>query len=293
MVELAGIHAFLELARTGNVLAAARNLTTSRATVRRRLEALERALGRPLLERQRGQLVPTRVGRLLEREGGPLVAAARRLEGALRQSGSEDVSGTLSVALPNGLPGPLFTLFARELAERWPKLEVVSVFTAHPLLELERDADLAISVGQRPGEPWVARLLTELNERAIAHRSYLERAGLPRALADLKDHRLLSWSTPESDGRSWPLRRSGAHRIRPALITNDLRMLQECIEGGLGIGFVPIGPMIEGLQVVLPAMLGRRQRFWLATAPASRWSPMVRAFAQALSAFLNVTLGRA
>lgn len=66
-----------------------------------------------------------------------------------------------------------------------------------------------------------------------------------RALSDLRVPRLLSWSTPVSDGRSSPLRRSAPiefDRTRSPAITNGLRMLQECIEGGLGIGFVRIGP---------------------------------------------------
>jgi DNA-binding transcriptional LysR family regulator len=218
------VSTFLTLVAEGSVLGAAKTLGVSRATVRRRLAALEKSLGRPLLEREADAVVLTTVGRLLQREGPSLVGAARRLEGALKQVGTE-VSGTLTVAMLNGLPGALFTAFARELAERWPSMEVVAVFTPDPLRELERQADVAITSGERPGEPWVARVLAHEEEGAFAHRQYLERAGRPRTLADLEHHRLLSWSTADVSARAWPLRRGGTYAPRPVLTTNDLRSL--------------------------------------------------------------------
>jgi len=290
-MEIAEITAFLELVKAGSVLAAARNLKVSRATIRRRVEALEEAIGRPLFERHRDDVVLTRVGRLLEREGAPLLGATRRLEAALKQVGAEAVAGTLTVAMLNGLPGTLLATFALELAERWPKLQVVALFTPDPLAELERDADIAITSGDRPGEPWRARLLADFEERAYAHRSYVERTGLPRALSDLPAHRLLSWSTPDRDPTQWPLRRGGAHRLQPALTTNDLRSLLDCVDGGLGIGLIPVRHQsIREVVPVLPTILGRRRRFWLASAAASRWSPAVQAFGSALASFLAATL---
>ena len=76
------------------------------------------------------------------------------------------------------------------------------------------------------------------------------------------------------------------------LTTNDLRGVHECIEAGLGIGLVPFQADRPGVHVVLPAVLGRRRRFWLASAAASRWSPTVRAFGQALASFLAAEFGR-
>ncbi|APR76921.1 Transcriptional regulator, LysR family protein [Minicystis rosea] len=291
-MDLADVNVFLSLVKRGSVLAAAKELGVSRATIRRRLEVLEQEIGRPLFERHKDDVVLTRVGRLLEREGPALLGSARRLEGALKQVGREAVSGTLTVAMPSGLPGALFTAFARELAERWPELELVGFFAPDPLAELEREADVAIASGERPGEPWVARLLGDFEERALAARSYVERAGVPRSLAELDDHRLLSWSTPDRDPTRWPLRRGGAHVVRPALSTNDLRSLQECVDAGLGIGLLPIWPDLSGRHVVLPNILGRRRRFWLASAAASRWSPSVQAFGQALASFLAEELTR-
>ncbi|MFM2421451.1 MAG: hypothetical protein RL385_6174, partial [Pseudomonadota bacterium] len=130
---------FLALVKAGSVLGASRGLGLSRATVRRRLEALEKALDCPLMEREGEALALTPAGQLLLREGPALLGAAKRLEAALKQV-SADVSGTLTVAMLSGLPGPLFTSFARELAARWPALHVVGLFTPDPLAELSREA---------------------------------------------------------------------------------------------------------------------------------------------------------
>src|SRR5258708_1846494 len=132
MMDIAEVAAFLELVKTGSVLAAARNMKLSRATLRRRIESIERAIGRPLFERQHEEVVLTRAGKLLEREGAALLGSARRLEAALEED-AETVSGSLTVALPIGLPGTLFTAFAWSLAEQWPNLRVVGLSAQDPL----------------------------------------------------------------------------------------------------------------------------------------------------------------
>jgi len=290
IMDLTGVAAFLELVKTGSVLAAAKNLKVSRATLRRRIEAIEEGIGRPLFERQRDDLVLTRAGRLLEREGALLLGSARRLEKALEQVGSETVSGTLSVAMPTGLPGPLVALFTRELAEQWPNLHVVATHAEDPLAELDRDADVAITSGPRPPTPWLARSIANLEERAYVHDDYIARAGVPRVLADLRKHRLLSWHAPDRAATQWPLRTGGTVRVQPALISNDLRSVQECILAGLGIGVVALPPRLPGIRAALPGVLGGRRRFWLASAAAGRWSPSVHAFGQHLVTFLRANI---
>lgn len=292
-METSQIAAFLELVKTGSVLGAAASLDVSRATVRRRLEALEAEVGRPLFEREGDQVVLTRVGRLLEREGPAFLGAGKRLEGALRQLAAEPVSGVLTVAMPNGLPGGFFVPFAAELAQRWPNLQVLAEFCADPLEALKLGADVAIIVGARPPRPWVARLLVELSERAVAHRSYIERRGLPRSLPELATHRLLCWATSDRPGAAWPLLKGGSVTVTPSLVVNDLEQLQRCVEGALGIAVLPVAVSSQpGMQPVLPMVLGGKRRIWLASGAAGRWSPSVRAFGKALADFVTEQLGR-
>ncbi|WP_394836298.1 LysR family transcriptional regulator [Pendulispora rubella] len=285
-MELEEVAAFLALVEAGSVFRAAKNMKISRATFRRRLEALEENIGQRLYERERDKIVLTRAGRLLEQEGPLLLGSARRLTDALKQTGTETVSGKLWIAMPIGLPDELLAAFAREIAERWPRLRVVSHFSADPLSELERDADMAITAGNRPRAPWVSRSIAQFEEYAVAHRSYVERAGLPRSLEELRQHRLLSQQAPDVDPARWPLRGGGTHRVQPSLTVNDLGNLLACVNAGIGIGLLPTGNATSELRTVLPEIIGRRRRFWLASAPAGRWSPAVRAFSEALVTFL-------
>ncbi len=293
-MEITEVATFLALVKTGSILAAAAEMKVSRATIRRRLETLERGVGSPLLERHGDKIALTHAGRLLEREGTALVGSARRIESALRQAaGADAASGTLSVAMPIGLPGPLFATFARQLADRWPNLHTLALFSGDPLEELERGSDVAIVSGNRPRAPWVARLLAEYDERAFADQAYVEKAGSPRTLADLREHRLLGWLTRDHDVAQWPLRRGGVHEVVPALVTNDFRGVHDCVHAGLGIGLLSAQAERGTLREVLPTIVGTRRRFWLATAPASRWSPTVRTFGRALATFLEGHLVRA
>src|SRR6516225_6695178 len=93
------IRIFLEVARTGQILGAARRLGLNHATVARQLTGLEEELNTKLLERRT-------TGCSLTRAGEALVAAAERAEseflqvGARLGSASEAICGTVRVGAP-------------------------------------------------------------------------------------------------------------------------------------------------------------------------------------------------
>ncbi|MFZ5440185.1 MAG: LysR family transcriptional regulator [Myxococcota bacterium] len=282
-MDTTDIETFLALVEAGSVLRAAEALGVSRATVRRRLEALEAEVGRPVLERQGERLELTPEGKLLLREGPSVVGATRRLQSALRQVGAATIEGTLTVAFPSGWPGAVFTQFARKLADQWPRLRVEGRFTDDPAGELSQGADLALVVGERPGEPWGSRRLVDYEERAVVHPRYVQREGLPRSVEELQRHRLMA-----AGSEAWPLRRGGRLRVEPTVMVNDLSVLADAVDEGLGIALLPLTTVPERWQPVLPTLVGGRRVLWLANAPDSRWSPSVRGFGDALAGILEV-----
>ena len=67
---------FLALARTGSMLGASKALAVNQSTVQRRVAALEKAIGQPLVERHSE-------GYRLTRQGQKLLLDARQVEQAL------------------------------------------------------------------------------------------------------------------------------------------------------------------------------------------------------------------
>src|SRR6266851_2692781 len=101
------IRIFLEVARTGQILGAARRLGVNHATVARQLTALEQELKTQLVERRT-------TGCILTSAGEALVAAAERAESEFLQVGahlgrsSETISGSIRVGAPDGLGNSTF-----------------------------------------------------------------------------------------------------------------------------------------------------------------------------------------
>ena len=89
---------------TGTTQGAAVELGISQPAVSRRLAQLEASLGLALFRRERGRLVPTRDGAILQGQIAGLVEAGRRLHGRaeeLRSGNSAEI--TLAVAFPASL----------------------------------------------------------------------------------------------------------------------------------------------------------------------------------------------
>ena len=96
------VRIFLEVARTGQILGAAKRLKLNHATVARQLTALEKDLKTKLLNRQT-------TGSSLTPAGVALLAAAERAEsevlrvGSQLSSAADKIAGTVRIGAPDGL----------------------------------------------------------------------------------------------------------------------------------------------------------------------------------------------
>src|SRR5690606_20328582 len=83
--RLKPLRAFCQTVRLGSVSRAAEALFVSQPAITLQLQALERDLGTPLLERSGRRLLPTREGELLYEMALPLVEQLDGLENAFRE----------------------------------------------------------------------------------------------------------------------------------------------------------------------------------------------------------------
>src|ERR1700722_3190751 len=152
----AHVHTFLAVARTGQILKAARQLSLNHATVGRQVMALEQSLGARLIDRQ-NQGCP------LTPAGEALLVAAEKAESELLRVGSEisgtaaTISGVVRVGAPDGL-GNYF--LSQELASL-----------------SRREADIAVTL-ERPSQGKLSvQKLTDYTLSVYASENYLERTG--------------------------------------------------------------------------------------------------------------------
>jgi DNA-binding transcriptional LysR family regulator len=183
---------FLAVMRDGSFSAAARNLELTQPTAGRHIEMLETMLGTSLFRRSRRGLVPTRAALavLPQAEAMAVAAAAARRtssaewqeeRGAVRLTASEIVSYEV-------LQEPL-----ARFCHRYPRIEIELLVSNRNEDVLRREVDIAVRMARPTQGALLARRLGTLEVGLFAHRSYLERFGVPRTQADLGSHRLIGF----------------------------------------------------------------------------------------------------
>lgn len=260
---------------TGSFLAAATELGIPRATLRRRVDALEARIGAPLVDRSPKGAVLTDAGALLAKQGRRLVQSSSALLTAVREVAREPV-GELRINLPIGLPPEVLASLFSLLRGVLPRVMFDLRFCAHPVAAgLLDEVDLAVHFGDEGPAGWVAHEFMRMPVRLLAHAGYLERRGTPQAPSDLAEHALLAWAGPTIDAQRWPLADGSSLAVTPILIGNDAHVLRQMILARVGIGLVPdarlpissasegkLVPVLEGivgreiaLRIAIPALL--------------------------------------
>ena len=178
------IRIFLEVARTGQILGAARRLGVNHATVARQLTALEEELKTRLVERRT-------TGCALTSAGEALVAAAERAESEFLQVGahlggsSELVSGTVRVGAPDGLGNYFLANHLGALATQHPDLLIQLVPLPRTFSLSRREADIAITLDRPKQGRLIVTKLTDYTLSVYGTESYLKRSGPIKKQSDL------------------------------------------------------------------------------------------------------------
>jgi len=181
------VRIFLAVARSGQILGAARALGLNHATVGRQLTALEEDLGTPLVERQTNGCVLTEAGEILMR-------SAERVESELLQAGSrisgatEAVTGSVRVGAPDGLGNYFLARSLGALAARHPALTIQLVPLPRTFSLSRREADLVVTLDRPKQGRLIIRKLTDYTLSVYASGSYVERHGPIRSADDLAGH---------------------------------------------------------------------------------------------------------
>jgi DNA-binding transcriptional LysR family regulator len=219
----------------------ARALRLPKATVSRRVRALEARLGIRLLQRTTRRVTVTEAGeallkrwRLIEEHLEEADVAIGRLRGAPR--------GLLRVAAGSTLMAewiaPLAALFlSRHAAVR---MELLSV--SDPVGQVGRGVDLAIAHAHPTDSTRVTRLLARVPTGLYASRDYLGQHQAPATPQDLADHPALLLTLSPGTPREWRLRRGRrqvAVPIVPRLIGNDMGPLLAALRAGAGVLAAP------------------------------------------------------
>ncbi len=269
------IRCFVAVCRTGSLTEAAATLNLSIATVGRRIDSLETALGVKLLMRGPTGAKPTEAGRAILIYAEPGARQLTQIARAARALavGPQDTPIRISSTEP---------MIADVLAPNIPAL-----LAAHPGLRLEFDvsnalsnlnsgeADIAIRLADPQSDNLIARRLPAIELGLFCSGSYL--AGRDAEALDLSSERLL-WLDPRY-GRIpenvWIM----DHGLEHAAVvrSSSVRALQHAAEAGAGIAPLPaFSASTRGLVRIHAPGLPKRQP-WLVFHRDTRRNPRMKA----------------
>ncbi|KAA0971003.1 LysR family transcriptional regulator [Aureimonas fodinaquatilis] len=184
------LRVFLTIARTGQILAAAKRLGLNHATVARRLDRLESKLHARLFTRRS-------TGCELTDTGAALLLRAERIEAEAlaAESSSGDtafsLSGTVRVGAPDGFGTAFLAPRLWRLSKDQPQLTIQLVPMARAFSLSRREADLAITIQQPDQGRLVCRKLVDYGLGLYAAADYLRENPAPLSVEDLARHRLI------------------------------------------------------------------------------------------------------
>lgn len=152
-------------------LAAGRALALSTSTVARRVDALERSLGRLLVQR-------SSAGTLIEPDAMELVTLAEQMDLGLnamrREPDASSVSGTVRLSMGEGFVRPAIRVLA-ELRKRHPALSLEVVSETRLADIARREADIGIRKARSASPVLVEKMVGRLRFALYASRAFVDR----------------------------------------------------------------------------------------------------------------------
>ncbi len=275
MLDWDSFRTVLEVARHGTLTRAAAGLGVTRTTVGRHLNHIETTLGVPVFHR-------TPNGLELTTAGQELVDTARRVETELLASEGRalardpSLSGKLRVSVMDMVFTGFADVFASFVASH-PGVEL-TVCTSDVYVSLSRrEADVAIRLGNAPGDHLVGRRVRRVEFELYASRALAERVGLDRPLSGWP---WLGWDTQQDSTVLDNWLATHAPGARVVMRFSSVEVAHRCIRQGIGILFLPTflgepDPALVSLGVQLD---GQGRDLWLLTLPELTGTPRVRAF---------------
>jgi DNA-binding transcriptional LysR family regulator len=245
------VRIFLAVARSGQILGAAKTLGLNHATVARRLTALEEALGSKLFTRKTN-------GSDLSGAGERFLVHAEAMESAVlaasESAGTDSaIEGTVRVGAPDGFGVAFLAPRLGELTDRHKGLRIELVPVPRAFSLSRREADIAVTL-ERPREGrLVARKLTDYRLGLYAARGYLDIHGRPATLDDLGNHQLVGYVEDLLFTASLDYTAEFHRGWRSSLAVSSAMGQTEAVRAGAGIGILH-GFMARGDHRLVPVL---------------------------------------
>ncbi|NRA86675.1 MAG: LysR family transcriptional regulator [Rhizobiales bacterium] len=270
---------FLAVISSGSISGAARKLNVERATLSRRMSALEAKLGVRLIHRRTTKLVLTGAGQELHRRARHVVASAEEAWASVRRL-DDQPRGLLRVSIA----GPHFDdLFIKYLLD-FPNVELEILSTSHHIDMLADGVDVAVRIGEIDDENLIAKKISTDRLVAVASPEYLAENGMPKNIAGFKGAQcIVGFAAGWTPSKTWPLLNGKTVEIKQRMTTNEVTTMQAAALSGLGCALLPSSLVADNLEngrllTILPDVIGKEIPIHLVYVDREYIEPKVRVF---------------
>jgi DNA-binding transcriptional LysR family regulator len=280
MLDWNDLRYFLAVARHGSTIAAAKALNLSQSTVHRRLQELEKHIGRKVVIRHA-------TGYRLTEFGTGLLPAAEQVEKAIGSleryliAANDTPTGSVRVTCSESIgyrlmQSPLLETFHN----RHPGLRVELIMSDHFLDIAKGEADVAIRAGAPNEEMLVGRKIADVPWALYCSRAYLTRHGRVERAEDIARHSVIEFDGDIKDHHAAKWLRSVAPTARVVARSDTVPGLLMTVKSGAGLAPlpVPLAARDSELVSVLGPLPGLYSPIYLLTHPDLRHMPRVRTF---------------
>jgi DNA-binding transcriptional LysR family regulator len=277
------LRVFLQVARTGQIVAAARLLDVDHSTISRRIARLERKLGTRLFGRAARRIRITQ-------EGSRLLAATEKLESIILRevvnlrNESSDVTGLVRIGTLEGFAAHYLAPRLAALMVRYPKLEIELVALPRNYSLAAREVDLAITMDRPTSGNVRFKKLTDFSIGLFGAKSCFRSRKRPSCIDDLKTYRWCGYIPQLLFTEELDMLKFGNIVVTPTFRTTSVTVQLEAISGGSVLGILPcfMGNQHRRLERLLRDEVKIQRTYWLAVHDDIANIPHVRAVIEAI-----------
>jgi LysR family glycine cleavage system transcriptional activator len=233
---LTGIEAFVQAARLGSIKAAAEALSLSSPALTRRIQALERAVGRPLFDRGHQSIALNPDGERLLAEIGPSIDA---LSAAMERVSGNPEMMRLRLAVPSLFAAQRLMPALPRLRERHPELHIDLDTGTNRLARLDDGLDAAIAITTDVDASLYSRRIDTNCVIAIAARHLRDGPDALKRPEDLAGATILVHRDLEKGFDYWR-EAAGVPTLEPAAMDlfDSGQLILDAAAQGLGVAFM-------------------------------------------------------
>ncbi|MET3165408.1 UNVERIFIED_ORG: DNA-binding transcriptional LysR family regulator [Arthrobacter sp. UYEF10] len=239
MINADDLQFFLEVARTGRLVTAAKALGVDHTTVGRRVGQLERTSGARLFDRAAS-------GWTLTEAGDRLLVHAEAVESSLLAATEElgttagRLSGTLRIAAPDGFGAFVIAPGISGLRTKYPDLKIEIVTATRLNLLATKEFDIGVALEEPSTRGVQATKLATYPLALYASERYLEQNRHISSPGDLHQHALIGYVDSLLDIPSLRFLESSLSEMKPAIQTNNITGQWMAAVAGLGVAVLPM-----------------------------------------------------